>query len=237
MSKGMTWCTGHGDFCPMNRNPLAVVNEFLRSSDAQLRSNAITALAVIDSDESIAMLVQVAQSDTSASVRQHAEDELIGLTGDSAARAIKVLYAALDDARQQMPTYTLLGRLRSRGFSVTMPTWGMLRRLRLVWAMCSYLYYPTSTWAFRLRTLVPALLGGILGAFLFGWFLAMTLALQPNSDAFLGILLWGVLVPPVFGVAVSQRSSSINLHVDRIAAFLVEVGIATFWGFLLALPF
>ena len=136
---------------------------------------------MIDSDESIAELVKAAQSDTTASVRKHAEDELLGLTGDSAARAIKVLHAALDDAQKQMPTYVLLGRLRSRGFSVTMPAWGMLRRLRLVWAMRLYLY-PTPTWAFRMRTLWPALLGGILGAFLFGGFCAMTMGLDSVSD-------------------------------------------------------
>src|ERR1700681_3657975 len=161
----------------MASNALDLVEEFVRSDEPQLRKNALTALAVINNEESIRLIVMTALDDVDADVRKRAQDEMFRIHGtgsldDSPASDNKMYYRlqlssrlsrALSEGNEntQQRAYALLGVLRSKGAFMPKPqiSWGsdfwllivfIRRRFRLTAGMNPY-FYPLRNWPYRIR--------------------------------------------------------------------------------------
>src|SRR3712207_3033598 len=113
----------------MSRDPLSIVDEFLRYPDPQMRKNAVTALALVESEKAIRRLVEIALSDSEPQVRKRAEDEILRLDGQQAEWAVEALGAAMKDSERRLLAYAALGRLRSRGLTTTCPQQNLPVRL------------------------------------------------------------------------------------------------------------
>lgn len=210
----------------MPSNTLSVVEEFLRSQDAQQRRNAVTALAVMGDEEAIAQLVKVAISDADDSVRARAEQELLALEGDALDRATKQIGLALDDPLKRQTAYGILGRFRSRGLVKAVPRMSILDRLKLAWGQSRYLY-PRRTWSSRLHMWKPGLAGGVIAiAILIVFFLRTWW--REDIGGFFVISIITLMAAPIFAIFTTFRANPFHLYLDRRAALLVEVLTAFF---------
>jgi hypothetical protein len=228
-----TSLTGHKGLKAMPNNALAIVEEFLRAPDAQVRRNALTALAIFANDETeIAQLIEVALNDPEIEIRRRAEKEVGLLTGESLNIALRQLHAALCDKSTSLTSYALLGRLRNKGIDITTPELSLFQRLRLAASLHRWLY-PRRDWQFHLRSWKFGLLGAILALFLLGFFLSVTARVK--LEAFTILAFVTALLTPIAAACITQRTSPIAFQFDRFAAFLVEVGRAVFFSFLCSL--
>ncbi len=214
----------------MPNNALAIIEEFLRAPDAQVRKNALTALAVFADDETeITQLIEVALNDPEIEIRRRAEKEISSLKGEAFSSALQQLHVALSKQSTSITAYALLGRLRSRGIEVSTPELSLFQRLQLA-AKLNKSLYPTRDWKFRLRSWKYGLLGGVIGLALVGFFLSVTAKVRPED--FIDLVIPTLIFAPCVAVFVTARASPIALQFDRFAAFLVEVGTAIMLGFL-----
>lgn len=99
----------------MSDRVLNIAREYLRSSDAQVKKNAATALAAIGSHDSIKALVRVALVDDDPEVRTRAEEEIRGLPADGVAQAQGILEDLLGNDGMACGSFAILGRLRLAG--------------------------------------------------------------------------------------------------------------------------
>src|SRR5437763_4284889 len=100
------------------RNPLMIVKEYLQPNEpAQVRKNALTALAVLNVPESWAAITQVALDEPLADVRERAESEIVAVPPDLASQTMEPVIQDLSSPQRQRYAYALLGRLRNRGMS------------------------------------------------------------------------------------------------------------------------
>jgi hypothetical protein len=206
----------------MSADPLPIVEEFLQSRDPQLRKNAITALALIASNESIEQLVRVALTDRDDAVRARCEDELVELQSNRTA-AFQLLRAALDNKATRMAAYALLGRLRSRGAAVdALPFVPFSLRLRLAFSLREQIC-PTWSRDFWLRTLAPATVGGIIGLafFLLAWI--STRGSFPDFPVFASLVVSVLILSMFLAATTSYFMSPFGLQLYRRAATIVDL--------------
>lgn len=208
----------------MRANPLDIVEEYLRSPDPQVRRNAVTALAAIESDESLRKLATASLDNADSETQQRAVDEILNLRPDVAARTVKYFEDALGDKKKAVLAYAMLGRLRTNGVSAAAAGEPLFRRLYLA-ARVKRTPRRIRQWRFRLRAFFPTLLGWILGVVIL---VILTWAMHRNSIADDGnttaFLIVSGLVSCVLGLLVSQHESAFELQPSTVLAIVVEVG-------------
>jgi hypothetical protein len=222
----------------MYPNTLTIVEEYLRSTDTQLRKNALSALAVMSADlKAMTRLIDIALVDHEESVQQHAEEEIVALKDEDLNSAVMRLQRALDDEQKQQRAYAILGRLKGQGIAVSMPRKSWLTRIRLALRIRSYVY-PERNLGFRLKAWKPSLLGGFIGLCILAVFLASIahpkLSEVPIYIASLASLLG---LSPLTGIVASQRTTPIGSYLDETVAYFVEVGSAIVSGVLGTIAF
>ena len=110
---------------------LALMSEMLQSSDFRVRRNALTALASTRSAAAYGRVIQGALRDDDPEVRDHAENEMLVSGNPPPAGLTNALGDALRTEDLGVPTYALIGRLRSRGLSLELPQTSFSRRMKL----------------------------------------------------------------------------------------------------------
>jgi hypothetical protein len=206
----------------MNSVALEVIDEFLRSSNAQERSNACTALAALGTDESIARLIRTAVAESEPSVRTRAEAELARLHGPQATQAAGQLSSALSVRESEADIYALLARLASRGWHTlaSSSTGRLPNRLR----RAIRLMLSTPFRARSVMRLVWLSFPGILvtSMVLFPYLTLSTGGLPEFGDValivFLGWLLSGAVIFGAF-----SRSLPLKSHFDGLAAMSIDL--------------
>jgi hypothetical protein len=207
----------------MPHSAFYIVEEFLRSRDAQARKNALTALAVLDRDEdTIERLAKVALNDADDGVRRRAVEEIVSLSDEALPRAVKVLQDTMADPSRRQTAYALLGHIKSLGRALPKASsfLSLPARLRLAWAMNKYTY-PVRNWPFRFRTWKPALIGATLS------YIVVLLSFYKISnwetDSYYGMSFSiATLAVTVCAFAI-RHTTPFNLYFDRHAAFIVEI--------------
>ena len=218
----------------MNRSSLAVINEFLRAG-GESRKNAVTALAALNTDESLRQLVEVATTDADPDVRKQAEREITGLDLSSDGRVVACLQAALNDRKKRQAAYALLGRLRNQGALIPTKRLPFLTSLRLAASVGSYLA-PRRDFLFRTRGVKPAVVGGAIGFVVLVMLMLMVLGLTDMGSLsqifFLCAAFW-----VSSGLTLSQREPGMTFQYKRWAAVVVELIWAVVGGAAAALIF
>jgi hypothetical protein len=210
----------------MPHNAFYIVDEFLRSDNPQERKNALTALALMTDDEHcLDKLVEVTLADPDEGTYKRGVEEIESLAPRELGVAVVELEEQLADESKGQRAYAALGHLKSLGklplggsYNFLLPI-SLLTRLKLAWAMNSFLY-PTRTTAFRLRVWRPSLVGAVIAVlallpfytFQAGW----------RRDEYLVVPVPLILLAVLTGISATQLTTPINLYFDRKVAFLVE---------------
>jgi hypothetical protein len=199
-----------------------IVDELLRQDSAQVKKNAVTALAVMDDDQtSMRRLAEVALADADEGVRARALEEIVALPDGGFAHAARVLEEGLAEGGQRQRAYAALGYLRSLGRRVPgRVPFSLPARVKSAWLMNPYLY-PVRTFPYRVRSWKAAL-SGSLACLLLLWPLYLV-----QSDWYPQTAVFGFMLLPLLAVLVcvlaTQRTTPINLYHQRKIAFLIEV--------------
>jgi hypothetical protein len=206
----------------MNRDPVVLVDEFLRSEDPRLRKNAIVALGTIGGQASTERLIEIALRDTDPQVREAAQTELIALLGTGEQALLDIYEKSRHDKQRRNEIYALLGRLRACGARVKAPRDAMRPAFLLFFTA-----YPTRGWKFYFRTL-PASMGGALATLLIMQLILGVVARSAdlsggvNSD----VVTNGV-IGAILGVIAAQLAALFTtaypLHVSTRRGLLVEI--------------
>lgn len=215
----------------MASNTLSIIEEFLRSGEPQIRRNAITALAVMNDQDSVRLIIDTALKDPDAGVRRRAEEEILLLDEESQAGVTEALMESLKskDSQSQQLAYAFLARLKSRGMTLTnvwLP-WGS--RMRLASSMNLHVY-PARKWSYRLRGFRPGLLGTLAGLIFFVPYVLNVLRPHESWTSFIRFIvatLTILLVGTLLAIFATQYTTPINLQLNRRTALLVEVLITT----------
>lgn len=235
----------------MSRDPVPVIEEFLRDDEVRLRRNALTALGVIGGERSVGLLVRSALTDPQPEVRNQAVREIgallqedKGSSGEvlerlaSAGRDPDAYLSSLGDEQTEpgevrRRAARLLGEIRSTGES---PAGALPIKQRLLVAVQQGTrYYPREerqSVRFRTRALRPGLVGGLVGAVLFAVFLAI--ARVPALEGVLvPLLLAGVITAPLFALCATQFATpAAPRRFDRAVGVPIELGAAAVGGLL-----
>jgi hypothetical protein len=224
----------------MSSLTLSIMEEFLRSGEVQSRKNALTALSVIETDESAELIAETAITDPDAGVRKAAERELTALGERLPQNAISVLTKAIvgSDLQQQQRAYGILGQLRSKGVELPSTLVPRGSRMRLATSMNSS-HYPVRTWSLRLRSWKAGLLWTLLGSIFFIFYVLAVFNLTGWDWLNFAITFLVILFIGTFqAVIATQYTTPINLQLNRLSALLVEVLISSLCvllGFLILL--
>jgi hypothetical protein len=212
----------------MLRDIISIVEEYMRSAEPQLRRNAITALAAINSAESISGLVRVTLSDGDEPVVQHAVAELLKLKEESLARAVGELILALEKPLEQQRAYYILGMLYGAGVKVTLPKQRLSVRLRLDASQRSA-HWQARKWKERIRAWKPALYGYLGGMMALVSIVSISIGL--NWDSFLPALALCAILGALVAIFSTQGTKPIGHQIDRVASLAVEFGSAACGAF------
>ncbi len=204
----------------MKRDPLAIIQEYQHSSDPQIRKNAATALAALGSEESVKRLVDMTLAD--AEIRDHGIKELSNLEAGARRYVGPQVQTALQNPKHQRVAYLVLALLHGEGIEIELPKLSIKSRLRL-FAGLSKLIYPKHRFRLAFRRMLPALIGGIVGALLLGIYVTIFFAgsktySTPNDLAVM--LFWAALSAPLLALPASWRAIPVGLQPDRNIAFV-----------------
>jgi hypothetical protein len=209
---------------------LAIVEEFLRSSEPQVRRNAVTALATLGTADSLQLLVKTALSDESNKVRTRARLEILSLPDAKATEAAEVLREAIADPARVRDAYRLVGAMRTRGWTKNRPEEGLWIRLRRALYMRRHLARLQKIGLLaKMRAVAPSAFGG--AAAVCGFFAAGML-MTPDSDLWAQGVLGGFAAVLIVTIA-TWRSAPVGQHFDREAASVIEIAISALVGGLL----
>lgn len=213
------------------KSPFDILADYKLASEPQIRSNALTALAVEGEDDGVAAIVQAALSDPAEAVRRRAEHELTELETSHAIRAAREnLCEALKSDATKRNAYALMGRLRNAGFDISGSGLPWIDRMRLAFSNRRLEYSQTDV-HFRLR-LKPGLLAGLIGMVLAlsVYFLHPGLEeLTLDGNSYL-LLISGMIGAPLLSVGVSWYTVPTVRQIDRSVAISLEVFLAFAWG-------
>jgi hypothetical protein len=221
----------------MASTSITVLEEFLRSASSQTRKNSLTALSVIDNEESAKLIATIALQDDDASVRQRAVDEMLSLDQNLRKTVIDVLSQGMssEDAHQKERAYAILGRLKSQGWDIpkVRMKWG--DRLWLATSIYSSAY-PQRGWWFRVRSLKPAILAtaiATLPCIVSIIFMAVRDQSFASQALYIKVLIIAIcivlpiailgVIGAVLSVLSTQFASPIYLHLRLLAASIVQV--------------
>jgi len=204
-----------------------IIEEFLRAGTPQIRKNSLTALAILDDDESARLIANTAIHDEDLSVRERAAIETVSIGEKLPETIVGILtevFQQKDQPKQQQRAYAILGRLRSKGVKIprTHLPWGS--RMWLAGSMFFYTY-PVRNWSFCFRSWKPGLLGTLVGMIPFLTYLVFSnkpITLETSGLivlAGMGILTLGTLIT-IFS---TQFTTPINFQLRRSAALVVEL--------------
>lgn len=214
----------------------SIIEEFLRSTEPQVRKNALTALSVVDDEAGAALMAETALSDEDRGVRKRALEEIVSLGDDSRPAAVKLLADALqseDESRQQR-AYFLLGQLRGKGIAVDYARVPLSGGMRLAASMVSRTFLARN-WLYRLRGWRYGFWGTLAAS---GIFLGILLAVAYAESQPIGVVqaAWLMVTESVIvglgtvlAVFATQFSAPINLQLSRLHGALIEL-ISTFIG-------
>jgi hypothetical protein len=204
------------------------MEEFLRLGTPQIRKNALTALAVINDEESARLIATAAMEDEDVGVRRRAEEESLLLSSKFLQSVNDVFLKALTspEFQKQQRAYAILGRLKSEGLAMPHPRMPRGIRMRLAGSMSSYLY-PVRNLSFRLRSWQPGLLGTLVGMIPFIVFMVNHGLKYQSKINFAGsLVLWSLvtlIIGTISAIFAAQFATPINLQLRPIAATLVEL--------------
>jgi hypothetical protein len=211
-----------------------LVKELIQSSEPLTRRNATAALSILATQESTALLLEVALTDKDPDVRERAMQEL-RLLGSRSEAGLKNLTATIHecmgdehDEKTQLAAYALLSRFRSQGLSISLPRLGIAKRMRL---------------AAKSRTggaqpyYRPLLLGTVVAS---AAVLLFSLLVVPGMDPseLVVVMLFGSCGAPLATLFVLSRLfqwKPIALESDRLGGFLVDLRLASISGTVLGL--
>jgi hypothetical protein len=218
----------------MQRNPFLIVKEYVQPGEpAQVRKNALTALAVLQSPESLKLLSEVALAETDAEVREMAEAEIAELSPEAAAVALEPALNDLTRRGHERRAYGLLGRLRNRGIRFPFPGLPLMTRLRLAGSLRNQLY-PARPMLFYFRTFWGATVGTVLA-----WLATVLLSTGPydlhmEGTSELGFLLSALSFGVVLAMAATTHTIPTRYHPDATGGALFDIGVAAAVGLPLA---
>jgi hypothetical protein len=208
------------------RSAFLLFTEFLRSPDPQVRRNALSALAAIQSEDSLGEVVRVALSDPDPQVRQRAEDELVSAAAQSQDALTKALWKELRPGKLSVAAYALIGRLRGRGVNLRLPGMSLLRKLKFAFALRrgSGERRPPA-----LRK--SAFFGGLLGAVGLLLYLNLAMRVDLGTPGAAGIALAALILPFAIIFVTYRWWLPIQIQPDRAAgAFLDLFSLAVLGG-------
>jgi len=212
-----------------SRNPTSIVKEYLEPTEpVQVRKNALTALAALGDDGSMALVINSALSDGDAAVKERAEEEIASLSPVDAANALQPILDGLKQKARNLDAYALLGRLRSRGVSVPFPRLRMITRLRLARSLRNTVYHKRG-FRFHVRTVGGMSLGMLLAVLPIPLYLLTTLDITTTSD-FVGgtfgfYLVGWVLALPLMAFA-TLYASPVRYQVDISGSAILDMLVA-----------
>lgn len=221
----------------MARDPLRVVEDYLKSSDPRVRSNAVRALSVVESLSS-ERLVRMALSDPDPEVKNAAEATLQKRRGSVDRNAdAAVWHDLLRDSGLRQSTYALMGRLSAAGAAVTVPALPYTHRLRLAYDLRrSVRPQHRGVRYYLFRLLLPPAAGAAMASVLVSLLLdgfALSIPHASKDPDVLQTLFVSSVFWVGFTLLTAWRTVAIGHYVDRPAGILVEVLVA---GVLAALP-
>jgi hypothetical protein len=223
---------------------ISIMEEFLRSTDPQVRKNALTALSVTDDQAAAELMAKAALSDEDRGVRKRALEEVALLGGAARPYAVKLFAEALEseDELLQQRAYFVLGQLKSKGVPVSDVRVPRGRRMRLAASVVSRSFLARN-WLHRLRGWRYGFWGSLAGVGVFIIYAADAFATRGLLEvvalivAAAAVVCLGVLL----AVFSTQFATSMNLHLSRRHAVFIElitsfvcsiVGLLLFYTFL-----
>jgi hypothetical protein len=217
------------------RSPVLIAKEYVQASEpAQVRKNALTALAQLGDPDGWAVLTEVALTDLDVSVRDQAEEELSRMSPESAAQAMEPVLASLDVQSTRGNAYVLLGRLRNRGMTFRVPPKTFAVRLSLAKAMRDHLY-PKRGFRFHFRTVKGITTGTFLAWLATVVFCAALLDIHLEPVSTLGYLFMGWLLALALGITATVYTSPARCYADIKGGALLDMLVAASVGFALSL--
>lgn len=194
---------------------LLIVEEFLQSNEQQLRKNALTALAAIDTPDSARRLARVAFADPDPNVRARAAQELGSLSEPSQRVALQVMSDALSEPVAQ-EAFRVLAQLYGAGLPVGSLAIPFVAKVRLSWAS-------RPTWRAGFAGMLGAIgyctLGTVTGAALLSLFLAR---LEIDTSAISKFFAIALLITPFAATLAALRLGSATSYPAQGVGALVE---------------
>jgi hypothetical protein len=198
----------------MSSRAVAVVEEFLRSSDPRIAENAVVALGSLRTIESLQRLVSVSLDGRTRALRLQAMDLLAHMDKQDRETALSLLQDALDDPERQSRAYAVLGRLRERGWEVGLTT----RSWRERWRLASNLAVPRRK---PIVMLEAAVRGGTVGLGM-GVLSFIRLDHNPRLETVILVGLAALLLSVAVAALASRRSASLDRYPDPVAGIACE---------------
>jgi len=222
---------------------LDIVDEYLMSPNPQVRKNALTALAVLDTPESLRRLLQTALLEPRSDVRDHAESEISRLGSPAHMMLTEFLDKALDDRATRAEAYRMIGRLASRGMDIRLAPplaarFWMPTRVALAF-LDSVTTNPWREWAFWRRPLWPSILAGVVASISWQQFVAAYTRLSSDrglSPQFaVNSFLYSVVLSALLSCATTVWTLPISQRFDRLAGVLVDLVLVYLLGLVLSM--
>jgi hypothetical protein len=208
------------------RNAFLIAKEYVQPGEAaQVRKNALTAMALLDDPDSRKVLTDVALGDADPGVRERAEAEIASLPPASAKEALGPVLEDLKAPGRQQNAYALLGRLRNRGMAFEFPSLPAAVRVRLAKSLRDYLY-PKRDLRFRFRSVKGASAGTFLA-----WMATMVLCAGPldiHMDLWstVGYLFVGWILAACIAIPATCYTSPVRLYADTKGGALLDMLVA-----------
>jgi len=204
---------------------LSLIIEYLRSPDAQVRRNALTALGCVPSKEAFREIVRSALVDEDPKVRERAEDEIFSAGNPPPLALVDVLRDQFLPGMLPVPAYTLVGRLRGRGMAIRLPQMSMMRRIKL--SLASRRRHPQQPTANLRRS---AFVGSVIGAVALLLYINLTMRVNLGTPAALGLASSAFILPLAIMFFTRQWWSPIQRQPDRLTGGLLEILVLCFLG-------
>lgn len=206
---------------------LSIMEEFLRSSEPQVRQNVLTALSVVDDPAGAKLMAEAALSDKDNGVRKKALDEIAALDEGARSFAIKVFADALEaeDEERQQRAYFLLGQLRDKEVSIHDVRVPPGKGMRLAASLVTRTFLARN-WLYRLRGWRYGFWGTLLASVVFLLYAVEFYDATKYVNAALGVAAAeaGVIgMGILLAVFATQFSAPISLQLSRLHALFVEL--------------
>lgn len=198
---------------------LGVVDEYCQDPDPQVRRNAAVALGVLDSDESIKRLVEIAVGDHDATVREKAS-EVIKSSPEKAAAAEQKLQDLLGDDLTFVEVYNLLGQVR-RTLGIN-PLFGFSWRKRMRLAYRERLKLRAGRRRVRWWPIGTGVLGGLIGAVATIIHLSFAQDLDLSTGVTLALIFIGPILGGILAFATAQMIEPATRCMDRLMSLILD---------------